>query len=76
MVSNLVARTIRNLWIIRIVVAVILVGMGEGVVGKDLQAVRETSLKLHLKGIVDAAGVVAEIVSLIGGASTSVSHRC
>jgi hypothetical protein len=66
-VADFIVGTISNLGVVRIVIAVVLVGVGESVVGKELQSMREAPLHLDLERIVFAAGIVSKIVPLVGG---------
>ena len=59
-------RTVRDARVRCVVIAVVVVGMRKGVVGKELQTPREALLHLYLKRVVVAACVVAEVVAQVG----------
>ncbi len=62
-VTIIVVRAVSDFGINRVIVAIEVVGMGEGVVRQQLEAMTEALFYLHLEGIVVVAGVIAEVVA-------------
>ena len=65
MVATEVHRPVRDMRVIWIISAVVIVGMRVRVMGEELETLREPLLHFHLQRVVLAAGIVAQVIPKI-----------
>ena len=65
-----IVSAIRDAGAVYVVVAVVVIGVGESVMSYELQASREPLIELDLQRVVIAAGVVTQEVTQVAGATS------